>query len=282
MEFSGEEIQQQPVDLDEQFLKELETEEVVLEKGEGMFTEKYSLYYVTNAIDLLNERYNYLKFDPKVDIVKDNYEGGFKVWEGTFDLCNFLYNHGQNFDLNGKNVLEIGCGCGLVGVFCLKAYNLNSICFQDYNLDVLKFSTLPNLVKNGVEEQIPKCRFISDDWATTIDKVYNNTNELVTKLHNEQGSVTAGKFDMILMSEVLYNPDQYPKLGTLINELLTETGICIISSKLYYFGVNGSVDEFKDFMEINYPHLSIQTLLEIDNKKSNKREIFAIGRKQNN
>ena len=281
MDFSGqEEIKSTAVELDEEFLKELETEEVVLEKGEGMFTEKYPLYFVTNAIDLLNERYNFLRFDPNVDIVKDDYEGGFKVWEGTLDLCNFLYNHGQNFDLNGKNVLEIGCGCGLVGIFCMKAYELNSICFQDYNLDVLKFSTLPNIIKNGLEAQIPKTRFISHDWSTTIEKVSNNVNELATKLH-EQGSVSAGKFDMILMSEVLYNPDQYPKLGALINELLETTGICIISSKLYYFGVNGSVDEFKDFMEEHYPHLSIQTLLEIDNKISNKREIFAIGRQNN-
>jgi len=271
-------ILQTNVELDEEFMKELEVDEVILERGEGMGSEKHPMYYVTNSIDLLNERYNFLRFDPHVDIVKDDYEGGFKLWEGTYDLLNFLYNNGEKINLNGKNVLEIGCGCGLIGIFCLKAYELNSLYFQDYNLEVLKFSTLPNIVKNGLEAQIPRCKFIAGDWSETIDKIYNDTNDLVTKLHSDQGP-SAAKFDAIFMSEVLYNPENYLKLATIINELLEKTGICIISSKLYYFGVNGSVDEFKDFLEINFPNLVTETLVEIDNKKSNKREIFAITRK---
>jgi len=274
----AEDIQQANIDLDEQFMKELEVEEFILERGEGMNSDRYPMYYVTNSIDLLNERYNFLRFDPHVDIVKDDYEGGFKLWEGTYDLLNFLYNNGEKINLNGKNVLEIGCGSGLVGIFCLKAYELNSVYFQDYNLEVLKFSTLPNIIKNGVEAQIPKCKFIAGDWSLTIDKVYNDQNDLVTKLHTET-SPSASKFDGIFMSEVLYNPENYLKIATIINELLEKDGICIISSKLYYFGVNGSVDEFKDFLEINFPNLQTETLVEIDNKKSNKREIFAITRK---
>lgn len=264
------------IELDEEFFKALETDTVVLERGEDIAIEKYPVSYVTNSIDLLNHKYNYLRYDPDKDIIKDEYEGGFKVWEGTYDLLEFMFQNGGSFNLNGKKILEIGCGCGLVGIFCLKAYDLSSVTFQDYNLDVLKFSTIPNLIQNGLEAQISRCKFISGDWSTTVEKVSNNTNELMTKFHTEQGE--ASKFDAILMSEVLYNPENYLKLCTIINELLTDDGLCIISSKLYYFGVGGSVDEFKEFVLANFPDLKIQSLKEINNKISNKREIFAIGR----
>ncbi len=268
------------VELDEKFIQELETEDLTFQRGEGVDTEKYTLHYATNALELLNDRYNYIRYDPDQDIVKDMYEGGFKVWEGTYDLINFLYNHGQHFNLNGKNILDMGCGCGLVGIFCMKAYDLNSVCFQDFNLEVLKFSTLSNIVKNDLETQIPRCKFISDDWGMTVEKVLSNTNDIVTKLHTDPDKFKVSKFDAIFMSEVLYNNDNYLKIGSIIDALLDQTGICIISSKLYYFGVNGSVDEFKDFMQVHFPHLLIQTLEEINDKKSNKREIFAIGRQE--
>jgi SAM-dependent methyltransferase len=226
-------------------------------------------------MEVLNQRLENPKYDPKTDIVKNQYEGGFTVWECTYDLIEFLLNNGEKIDLNGKSILDVGCGHGLIGIFCLKAYDNCSVVFQDYNLDVLKFATVPNLVKNGFEQEIGRCRFISGDWEGLSEKIADETNEIVTPLHKAD-NWNPKKFNAIFMSEVLYNPDNYHKLARVITDLLEKDGVCLISSKLYYFGAGGSVDEFKDFLEKEYPILKVETLIEINDKKSNKREIFGV------
>jgi len=269
-------IPSQLVELDEDFMNELETETVSFTRQDGMFNQEVTLTYVSNSMEVLNEKLEQPKYDEKKDVVKNEYEGGFTIWECTYDLINFLLQNGEKLDLNGKNILDLGCGHGLVGIFCMKAYDVNTVCFQDFNLDVLKFTTVPNIVKNGFEQKLSQCRFISGDWGDMIAKIQQGTNEIVTPLHNEETQLPT-KFNAILMAEVLYNSENYVKLGQIINELLDKDGVCIISSKLYYFGIGGSVDEFKDFMEQTYPHLKIETLQEINDKRSNKREIFCIG-----
>lgn len=54
----------------------------------------------------------------KEDIIKDIYEGGFKVWECTIDLLNYLNKN--NFDFNGKTIMDLGCGHGLLGIYAMK------------------------------------------------------------------------------------------------------------------------------------------------------------------
>jgi predicted nicotinamide N-methyase len=264
------------VDLDEEFLGDLETDEITFSRCDGMYNQDVTLTYVTNSMEALNNKFPAPKYDADKDIVKNEYEGGFTVWEGTYDLINFLLHNGEKLDLVGKNILDLGCGHGLVGIFCLRAYTGSTVCFQDYNLDVLKFATIPNMIKNGIESKIAQCRFMSGDWGTLVDNIKNGVNDIVTPLHDKEAQMPA-KFDAIFMSEVLYNSDNYNKLAQVIEGLLDSNGVCIIGSKLYYFGIGGSVDEFKEFMENNYPKFKVQTLQEINDKKSNKREIFAVG-----
>lgn len=62
------------------------------------------------------------------DLVSGVYEGGFKLWECSIDLTRFLIE--QNVQVQNKNVLEIGCGAGIPGIYCLQ--NGAHVQFQDY------------------------------------------------------------------------------------------------------------------------------------------------------
>ncbi len=46
------------------------------------------------------------------------------------------------------------------------------------------------------------------------------------------------------MSEVIYNPNNYLKICELIKKLLKINNKCYLASKIYYFGVGGSLLEF--------------------------------------
>eukprot|EP01018_Ginkgo_biloba_P032653 Gb_16138 [translate_table: standard] len=83
------------------------------------------------------------------DLVPGKYEGGLKLWESSVDLVNTLKREIQDGQLSfrGKRVLELGCGHGLPGIFaCLKGASV--IHFQDFNAEVLRYLTIPNVYAN--------------------------------------------------------------------------------------------------------------------------------------
>lgn len=56
--------------------------------------------------------------------------GGFKIWECTFDLINFLAKNTETFKFSKTKVLDLGCGAGIVGLFCM--LEGATVYFQDY------------------------------------------------------------------------------------------------------------------------------------------------------
>ncbi|KAF9432035.1 hypothetical protein BGZ76_011389 [Entomortierella beljakovae] len=80
------------------------------------------------------------------DLVKGVYEGGLKTWECALDLVAYLAEQNENYD--GKKVLELGCGSALPGIYILTKSNTVQVDLQDYNDQVLKLVTLPNVLLN--------------------------------------------------------------------------------------------------------------------------------------
>ncbi|GLJ22053.1 hypothetical protein SUGI_0413250 [Cryptomeria japonica] len=83
------------------------------------------------------------------DLVPGKYEGGLKLWESSLDLVNTLKREIRDGQLSfrGKRVLELGCGHGLPGIFaCLKG--ASTVHFQDFNAEVLRYLTIPNVHVN--------------------------------------------------------------------------------------------------------------------------------------
>ncbi|XP_050310575.1 histidine protein methyltransferase 1 homolog isoform X2 [Anthonomus grandis grandis] len=159
------------------------------------------------------------------DLQNGVYEGGLKVWECTFDLINHLTE--LKLDLKGKNVLDLGCGAGLLGILSLHVGALRCT-FQDYNLEVLKYVTVPNLKLNG-EELLDRSEFYSGDWESFFNQLTQ-------------------KFDLILTSETIYNIDCYEKLHSTFEKLLKPDGAIYLAAKSYYFGVGGGIALFEDFL----------------------------------
>lgn len=93
------------------------------------------------------------------DIIAGKYEGGFTLWECTVDLMNYM----KNIDWTGKTVLEIGCGHGLVGILALKK-GAKSVCFADFNKDVLEKLATKNILNNLGQEGLDKSTFLYGDW----------------------------------------------------------------------------------------------------------------------
>ncbi|CAH1119175.1 unnamed protein product [Phaedon cochleariae] len=194
------------------------------------------------------------------DLLPAVYEGGFKIWECTYDLLNYIDEQKINF--KEVNVLDLGCGAGIIGITTLlcgaKCY------FQDYNSDVIQYITIPNVLLNSVSG-MEKCKFYSGDWRSFSDLV-------------EKALTTPeDKFDYIFTSETIYNTECYPKLHRVFEKLLKKSGYmylfqynqqneinCIwfpllfmfldiyyryLAAKSFYFGVGGGITLFQDFLD---------------------------------
>ncbi|KAK3915168.1 Histidine protein methyltransferase 1-like protein [Frankliniella fusca] len=179
------------------------------------------------------------------DLVPAKYEGGLKIWECTEDLLSWLSSAGPNANLEGKYVLDLGCGAGLLGIAALK--HGATVVFQDYNREVLDSCTIPNVLLNILDEESerlienkdecgPHCEFYSGDWSSFPDKL-------------QEQRKTGIKFDYILTSETIYNPYNYNKLIDVFKKCLNTTGTVYLAAKTYYFGVGGSLREFETTLE---------------------------------
>ncbi|RIA96594.1 hypothetical protein C1645_815287 [Glomus cerebriforme] len=206
-----------------------------------------------------NENTRILELAADNDIVQGVYEGGLKTWECALDLVEFLSKNTDNLNFEGKRILELGCGTSLPGIYILTTKNPFRVDFQDYNEQVLKLVTIPNILlntllcpktedfSNGTAEiDVPECvnlldqlkrsRFFMGDWNGLIDTI---------NLDSEQE-----KYDLILTSETIYNTDSLPNLYNVIKHSLKRpNGIALIAAKSIYFGVGGGVLLFRQLIE---------------------------------
>ncbi|XP_065200067.1 histidine protein methyltransferase 1 homolog isoform X2 [Planococcus citri] len=138
------------------------------------------------------------KFYSTCDVTPSVYEGGLKIWECTYDLLLYLIHN--DIEFRNKTVLDLGCGCGILGIYAAQK-GAKTVHFHDYNIDVLKKFTIPNVTKNEIKSSTT---FVAGDWSSfcDLDSIQNTT------------------YDYILSSETLYNTASYSKLSGIFSNKL--------------------------------------------------------------
>ncbi|KAK9298128.1 hypothetical protein QLX08_008447 [Tetragonisca angustula] len=196
------------------------------------------------------------------DLIPAKYEGGLKIWECSYDLSQYLFEN--NVEFQGKFVLDLGCGTGVIGLVALLKNSI--VHFQDYNVEVIKTVTIPNVLLNfdDRESVLKRCQFFCGDWGS------------FTKLRSSNGDKFV-RYDLIFTSETIYNPDNHKKLYEVFKQRLKEDGIGLIAGKSYYFGVGGGIRQFQNLIEED-GIFDVETVWK--NREGLQREILKITRKQ--
>ncbi|KAI7862728.1 hypothetical protein BDF14DRAFT_1478180 [Spinellus fusiger] len=88
-----------------------------------------------------------LNLSGNTDLIKGVYEGGFKTWECSVDLVSFLSQLPEEQRTN-KKILELGCGSSLPALYLLSKDANNRVDVQDYNEQVIRCITIPNILLN--------------------------------------------------------------------------------------------------------------------------------------
>ena len=162
------------------------------------------------------------------DLISGKYEGGIKIWECDQDLLEFLPSI-YNDSWKNKNILDMGCGHGLPGIYLLLK-GINEICFQDFNKEVLD-----NITKNYINQ-------LKNNFGLNFEKKVNYVD-------GDWGEFQYNKkFDIIISGDTLYNNSNYEKIYNLIKNNLNKDGEAFFASKRFYFGVGGGSSEFRQYI----------------------------------
>ncbi|XP_017785209.1 PREDICTED: histidine protein methyltransferase 1 homolog [Nicrophorus vespilloides] len=170
------------------------------------------------------------------DLITAVYEGGLKIWECTYDVLDYIYD-GEKLEFKDRKVLDLGCGAGIIGIYSL-LNGASNVCLQDYNPEVIKYITIPNVLLNAgsKEEAQERCDFYCGDWGSFANLLKVDAEE--------------EKFDYIFSSETIYNCQNYDKLLSVFERMLKrKTGVLYLAAKTYYFGVGGGTRQFEKAMD---------------------------------
>ncbi|KAI8080130.1 uncharacterized protein B0P05DRAFT_540090 [Gilbertella persicaria] len=92
---------------------------------------------------------NMLNLSGNTDLIRGVYEGGFKTWECSIDMVQYLHGLPKE-QISNKRVLELGCGSSLPSIYLLSPELSNQVDVQDYNEQVIRYITIPNILLNTV------------------------------------------------------------------------------------------------------------------------------------
>lgn len=148
-----------------------------------------SLLHPASADDLINE----------ADFVRDE---RMPYWADIWPSGRILATYITRLPGEGRSLLELGCGAGLVATAAALAGF--SVCATDYYDDALRFTALNVAAQTG---EIPRTRLV--DWR-----------ELPTDL---------GRFDYVVASDVLYEQQYGPLVARAIDMTLKRDGEAIIA-----------------------------------------------------
>ncbi|CAK3769780.1 Histidine methyltransferase 1 [Lecanosticta acicola] len=216
----------------------------------------------------------------KSDLRPGIYEGGFKTWECSVDLASLLLDRGPRKDIDElvrcDQIVELGAGTALPSMILFRHAIQNDIhgltfTFADYNEEVLRLITLPNIILNWaavtgygqLDESRPGLTEESKgEFELTPDAISQFLAEM--KLENLAINMLSGPWSstlaeyippsapemglVILAAETIYSPESTVAFVSLLSILLKRVKMAkaMIGAKRIYFGVGGSVDGLKE------------------------------------
>lgn len=244
------------------------------------------------------------------DLSSGTYEGGFKTWECAIDLASFLVEQPDYLSENPTSpvmhIVELGAGSAIPSLAVLRHYLADHrageaiqaplnyrVTLADYNADVLKLCTAPNVLLNVLQSQqafIPEggqdgSGEQSDyeyDLEAAQSEIENLTASLrsdgiavdfisgawgdsfVNLVHSNQTSMNGRTSTLVLASETIYAPGTLPLFTSTLLALISrgQNSKALVAAKRIYFGVGGGVAEFERELYNQEPKAIVRTIWE--------------------
>eukprot|EP00741_Cyanophora_paradoxa_P016638 tig00000198_g16067.t1 len=140
------------------------------------------------------------------------------LWNAALCMANAI----EEMDLKGQRVLELGCGAGVPSL--VAALNgAEQVVMTDYPEEKLLENLRTNARRNLPAELLDsgRVRVMGHLWG-------KNTEELMDALR-EGGAPAGSKFDLIILSDLIFNHNQHRQLIHTVTDCLSATGIALVT-----------------------------------------------------
>jgi predicted nicotinamide N-methyase len=165
------------------------------------------------------------------------------LWTSSLALASFCL---ENPALEGKRLLELGCGLGLAGIAAAQAGA--RVTMSDYETDALSFAAY-NASLNLSPQAFRNVAVLQLDWRD------------VACLHNSE------KFDMIIAADVVYERRNFFPLIDVLTKLIRADGVAIFAEP----GRSIGEQFFAVLREEGFRLAATKQQVELDGKRS---EVF--------
>jgi predicted nicotinamide N-methyase len=187
---------------------------------------------------------------------------GQQLWECAVDLVAYLAR--DDVTVKGRRVLELGCGHGLPGVWCLARGEAASVMFQDNSEQVLRTVTAQTVALNTTPEQRERASFVSGDWRDLA-----------------KSDAFEAQFDLVLGAECTYSHESTSAFVAALRRALAPNGIALIATKTLYFGVGGGTLALRLAVEQSRKsddefELQVDNIMQYADFKSNVRDLLRV------
>lgn len=201
------------------------------------------------------------------DLEKNIYEGGLKSWECSLDLTRFLAAEtASGAGAIPNSILELGCGSALPSLYMFQQMLKTPVDSQggrrrrlvlaDYNMDVLRLVTLPNLFLVWVREQeawlpeegdVDAAPSLVERFVEDVERRGIEVGFLEGGWGMEMLGLLGEGYELVMASETIYEP---ATMGVFVETFLGSLGgVGLVAAKKHYFGVGGGVEEFLGCLE---------------------------------
>lgn len=170
-------------------------------------------------------------------LFKANGEEGLHLWEASIVLSRWLILNRKM--LENKSALELGSGCGLLGISIIKHTNVGTLIMSDYVdsvLDNLKINVETNSETHSHNKSKFAVKEINDKQLNYCPMCFNKRLEILKlnwmDFYKFENIKEEEKYDIIIGTELIYQGGPLNELAHLIKYLLKKDGICYISMPL--------------------------------------------------
>lgn len=163
-------------------------------------------------------------------LFKANGEEGLHLWESSVVFSRYINKNYKIFD--NSQIVELGSGCGLLGLACLMYTNCKHLTFSDY-----QDSVLSNLLTNINLNKLDHSHIIEEDekFFAELESKYHCVSCLpgrysICKLDwRDYEKFKYESYDFVIGSELIYSGGHIEELAKLIRNLLKPEGKALIT-----------------------------------------------------
>ncbi|EDS36427.1 conserved hypothetical protein [Culex quinquefasciatus] len=169
---------------------------------------------------------------------------GLCSWQASKALCEFVTNNLEEF--HGKNILELGSGVGLTGIFMAKYCEPSMIVLSDCHNSVI------NTLRQNVELNFPKGTRVDTD-NPLISCLIDNIDSIVAVMDLDWSYINASNLnqliepDILVGADIVYDHALFQPLLTAVNYIFAITNN---RCKFVLSCTERNQDTLNDFLEM--------------------------------